>query len=356
MRRRVMLVGLFLLATGGLVQVSAASTKPDSECPIGSPAPYIRTEHLADGGHIHHYAVDGETLVPEPPTDFVPLQASDERLARYGFPPRPVDPTERAVWAAEMSAWQPVPHKGLCVTDRVFGRSGRATDSYETLSPPEMGQDFPWSGYLDDQTVDTYIAVQGDYNQKPYGSTACAGAEMGAWVGFGGYNSYSLIQTGTAMYKSGGTPVYFAWYEYLDETHLNPAVVMPNVDVSPGDSIHLYTVHQRSTGQTTFYVADNTSQTQQSVIKTLASSYYDGTSVQHIAEAPLGHKLANFGNLNWTNTKVQLLSGNWVSLGSRSPTELRSKDYYTDQSFHTTADPDPMSSNTSFTDRWLRCD
>jgi len=87
----------------------------------------------------------------------------------------------------------------------------------------------------------------------------------------------------------------------------------------------------------------------------LASSYYDGTSAEHIAEAAGGTYLANFGNLNWTNTKVQNLAGDWKSLGSRVPDEIKSKFYYTDFDFHITADPDAMSSNTTFTDRWLRC-
>ena len=349
----VFLVALALVSAPSVAAGADSGSMDQSARPEGwTAAPLTKVEELPDGGKLNHYEVDGDTVVPVPPADFSPLTASDADLTTYGLPPGPAaDADDFPAWSLDMAAWKPGPDLGLCITDLHFGSSFVRTSASTAFVP--IGQDEPWSGYVADETSNTYIAVQGDYVQKAKGATSCSPATMGSWVGIGGYSTESLIQTGTAFTS---TPTYYAWYEYIDPTHGNPAVMMPNVDVDPGEGIHVYTVHQRSTGQTTFYVYDTTDGTHQSVVKTIASSYYDGKSGEHIAEAAGGTYLGNFGNLNWTNTKVQLLSGTWVSLGSRSPTELKSKYYYTDFNYHITADPDPMSSTTTFTDRWLRCD
>jgi len=261
--RRFAVLGVLLVLSippsAGAYDTSAAGA---SECRVGTPADLAWTEALPDGGRLYHYALDGDTVVPSPPIGFDPLRASDSDLERYGFPPRPARAEERSGWTEDMATWQPSPHRGLCVTDRRFGSFVDGPDALVSAVPP--GIDVPWSGYVADESVDTYIAAQGDYNQKAFGATACSPAEMGSWVGIGGYTTGSLIQVGTGMFKQSGVAKYWAWYEYIRPANQNPAVEMPNVDVNPGDNIHLYTVHQRSTGITTFYVHNGTNGTNQS--------------------------------------------------------------------------------------------
>lgn len=65
--------------------------------------------------------------------------------------------------------------------------------------------------------------------------------------------------------------------------------------------MHSYTVHQTSgAGQTTFYVADNTTGTSQSVIVNLSPSYYDGRTAEWIDERPLVNgSISRSGTSGW---------------------------------------------------------
>jgi len=262
----------------------------------------IRIVQLADGGSIDIYDKGGLIAsTPQPPATFDPLSASDEDLATYGFPQRPSAANDLAQWQDEMSLWRPTKDIGECQTAR------RATHYQNPI----------WSGYDADSSSSTYYrAVQGDYAQPSKHSTSCTPNEEVSWVGLGGYHTARLIQTGTGINTSGG---YYAWYEYLNASGGIPITVLPSVTVHAGDSIHLYVVHQTSgSGQTTFYVADNTTGTSQSKIINLGSSYYDGYSAEFIDERPSyiygPTNLTNFYRVNWTNTKVYPYTGTWYTL------------------------------------------
>jgi hypothetical protein len=297
-------------------------------------------EKQSDGGQLDDYWIDGLlNQVAVPPRNFQPLTASDEALAMYGFPARPAAEDALAAWTDDLANWKPTPDLGLCQTTM------RAT----------VVQASNWSGYYATVSSNLYIAAQGDYHQPTAGSTSCTSPQEVSWVGVGGVYSNALIQDGTGISTSGG---YYAWYEYLNTSGGGISITkLPSVTVHAGDRMHSYTVHQTSgVGQTTFYVADNTTSTSQSVIVNLSSSYYDGRTAEWIDERPLvngsNSPLRNFGTVNWTNTQAQRANSTWYTLGSQPYVEV---DMMDNTFSHYLAFPNSLSSNTTFTDNWFRC-
>jgi Peptidase A4 family len=295
---------------------------------------------LPDGGQIDTY--DSGARVPVPPKGFSPMTASDAALATYGFPPRPTDVVALSAWQSNMTTWTWTPDTGLCATDK------RAT----TLVSSN------WAGYLATSPTPVFIATQGDYHQAAKGSTSCSSPQEVSWVGIGGQASPTsgLIQDGTGIDTTGAL---YAWYEYLyfDSNGVMHGIFltkMPSVTVHAGDRIHSYVVHQTSgSGQTTFYVADNTTGTSKSVIQDLSSSYYDGRTAEWIDERlTVGGGLApltNFGNINWTNTKAQKSNATWYNLGNLTYDKV-------DLTIpHALAYPGALTSSTTFTDTWYNC-
>ena len=263
-------------------------------------------------------------------------------LATYGFPERPDGSGQLAAWNDDLATWRWTADTGLCETN------ARATTDPNTN----------WAGYRADVTSNLFIAVQGDYHQAVKGTTSCSNPYEASWVGIGGaYGLNSgLIQDGTGIDPNGSL---YAWYEYLyldssGNFHGINLTKMPSVIVHGGDRIHSYVVHQTSgAGQTTFYVADNTTGTSKSVIVNLGSAYYDGRTAEWIDERlTVGGSLApltNFGHIDWTNTKAQRNNTTWYNLGSLS---------YTKEDItipHAIAYPNALSSSTTFTDWWYNC-
>ena len=253
-----------------------------------------------------------------------------------------------------MAAWRRTPDLGLCETQaRAEASQDVVVDDSE--DPSGSRNSLNWAGYVTDETSNTYIAVQGDWTQPAVADTICNNETEATWVGLGGYNTARLIQAGTAYLRGSTIPI--AWYEYLGANGAGIGLTgMPSVTVRKSDRLHAYVVIQRSTGQTTFYVADNTTGTSQTVIKTLSvSTYYDGTSPDFIDErlsyGGVIQNLYNFTNVPWTNTKVQNTAGTWSSLGSHGEIALNMRNIDTD----ILAAPGAMTSTTTFLDDYKQC-
>lgn len=359
MRRLIQITALLALA---LATTPPAAARGDTAfagvpngCPAGAtPLALTGVTVLPDGGKMDWYDGSGSPRVPVPPTGFEPSTASDDELALYGFPPRPVEPDALASWNAEMLAWKPTPDAGLCQLSQALGSAAMAAPSTTSTDWAHVGLN--WSGYVAKQTTTTYIAVQGDYYQAAYHSSSCPNPLLwGSWTGLGGYwlDSGGIIQTGTAVStSSSGTATYYAWTEVYP---LAPKT-WSQVVVHPGDHIHTYVVYQRSTGQTTMYVADDTTGTQKSEIETQPAKYYDGRTAEAIDERNTASggtgDLLNFGTVGWFNLQVQKTSGTWYTLGSQTP---EAQEIYSNSTKKILALPDAMSSSTAFTDRWYSC-
>ena len=169
---RSMTVALVLCAAlVGTPTATSAGSGVNSVCNSGgTPAQLTSVESLPDGGEIHHYNVDGNSMVPVPPIDFDPVYATAEQLDTYGFPPRPSTAAALDQWQGDMNGWKRTP---IDISSPIC------------LCP----LDTPWSGYVVHKATDTYIAVQGDFHQPYFRSSSCLDPQEGSWTGIGGYET-----------------------------------------------------------------------------------------------------------------------------------------------------------------------
>jgi Peptidase A4 family len=135
-------------------------------------------------------------------------------------------------------------------------------------------------------------------------SPGAASASVSTWIGIDGWNSTSLIQTGTAtdFNASNGTTHYFAWFEVL------PAQQTEQVqfDVSAGDAIYA-AITQSSSTQWLIVLVDRTNGRTITTTQTYSGPQNAADFVQ---EAPTNTStntvlpLAKFATLTFLNARV----------------------------------------------------
>ncbi len=275
---------------------------------------------LSDGGKIYVYYIDGiENDFPVPPAGFKPIEASDEELATYGFPPRPDNEAELTEWNENMAAYKYTPIPQISQTDVIHG----AYQPYITANnsnPKSLDQttgSSNWSGYV---SKGSFAMVQGDFIQPTANPSNPLHTHESTWTGLGGYYSGKLVQTGTAMNTDTPTPEYYAWYEYLGTSVSYPEIRFNSITVKPGNSIHTYCSFQQANNKFNAYIANNTNGTSQSVLVTLsASEFFDSSTADFINEKPtvsIDNGLTNYGTTSWWNCQAYTMSCVWQSLGS----------------------------------------
>jgi hypothetical protein len=120
------------------------------------------------------------------------------------------------------------------------------------------------------------------------------------WVGIGGYSERSIEQIGTDSDCSGGSPVYFSWYEMYPR---NPASI--NTKINPGDLIYAE-VSYLGQGRFRLSLSDLTSSFSFSTVETNARA--GRFSAEWVAEAPaLARRilpLSPFGLFQFRNALV----------------------------------------------------
>lgn len=362
---KILALCLAVVLTAASSAAASAATTSDSGAGREETLSCAEVKNLPDGGKAYVYFIDGiENIFPVPPEGFHPVEATDSQLKEYGFPARPKNAADLAKWTETMSAYKrtPVP----AVTKRpdrnhnnVLEKAPKPADSVTVNSLNGVMGSYNWSGYAAKGGTNTYAEVQGDYNQPTVRNTGSANTYECSWVGLGGYGTEKLVQAGTEADRRNGRNVYYAWYEYLGSSGAGVSQIsLPSITVRPGNRIHTYVSFQRSNGVLNCYVANNTNGTSQSVIVNLpTSTYYDGSTAEWIDERTNVNgngntNLTNFGTINWTNCQAYLSSSSkWVSLGSQTYDRIIMVSY--DSDHHYLTEPDALSSNTSFTNRWL---
>lgn len=206
----------------------------------------------------------GATTSIEPPAGFEPIQASDEELARFGYPPRPDSdraPRAYAAWqrAVTASGVRVVPE--LEVTDTVAG-SNRAVPEQAAGSQPKSS--YNWSGAVVTSGATTYNSastfyyVAADYvvpaARQEYG--ICDGGwdrEM-TWVGIDGWGSADVVKAGTESdgfcNKTGTATRYYAWFAWYP----NATTTIKNFPIHPGDDIFVEVWHTSPTSADVYMV------------------------------------------------------------------------------------------------------
>jgi hypothetical protein len=168
-----------------------------------------------------------------------------------------------------------------------------------------------WSGYAAHGA--TFNSVSASWVQ-PAGQCTNKATWSAFWVGLDGYTSRTVEQTGSEVDCSGGSPVYYAWYEMYPANSVN----FSN-PVAPGD--HFTASVTASGSNFTLTITDTTQGWHRAITKSLSSA--QKSSAEVIAEAPCCTAgggilpLTDFGTVHFTNAMA-----NGSVIGNSSPTKI----------------------------------
>jgi hypothetical protein len=166
-------------------------------------------------------------------------------------------------------------------------------------SAPAFQTSSNWAGYVAGGGPQ-YTTVSGEWT-VPAVQAASPLESSASWLGIGGTDTSSLIQTGTTQETNEGATSYFAWYELLP----SPAIAIGGV--SPGD-IMSASISQTAPNEWVLTIKDLTSSQQFT-----GTGTYDVTvdSAEWIEEDPTLAstggliQLADFGTANFTDVSVE---------------------------------------------------
>lgn len=350
-----MLMAFTMFLSLSTINAFAASEATD-EAPSFERVECDSVEVLEDGGKIYTYVIDGVVnKFPVPPDDFDPLTATDEQLSVYGFPTRPVtrDVEAYSSWLALVEDYDSTPIPVIEVMDRPVS-GAMVTDSNSAARAGSIYSS-NWSGYesnLGTSSSSHYTQVQVDYTQPTISSISGTSNSnvIGYWVGLGGHNTGSLVQAGTA---TTGSNDYWAWYEYLSASNLNPAIRITSLEINPGDSIHVYISFQRANDKFNYYIANNTTgKSASGIVEIDADEYFDGSTAEWIIERAQSN-MPNFGSINMTSCQATLnTSSTWTKLNSLSGVNKITLTSNGASSGTVLCSPGSISNNDKFTATW----
>lgn len=316
---------------------------------------------FADGGRLFTYEQDGQEIVlPQPPSDFDPLRASDAALRRYGFQPRPAagEAAERARWESTMSGY-----RGSAPPVSCTGAPPARTGITGEVRHGTVEGSYNWSGFNTQDAGNKYHwdASWADYFQiNGVARTSCkSSAIASAWVGLGGSNPQyaGLVQAGTDAFTNGATA---AWYEWIAGSYDGQAY-FPEIYVYPGDHVAVAVEYQLATETATFAIFDANTGVYRSVLMPgLPPQFYDGSSGDFIIERPGGatgyYPLLNFGSTAFYNARVKnSTSQSWVWLGEPNHVQEQMWSGGGLGLGSLLASPGALTSVNSFTDTYYRC-
>lgn len=158
------------------------------------------------------------------------------------------------------------------------------------LNPDGSGNSSNWAGYVVTGANGSVTDVKGSWVVP---AVACNGGSVNTyasyWVGIDGYpKGPYLEQIGTDGDCVGGTPLYYAWYEFLPKEKF--VQVCPNVEPQAGDQISAEVSF--SDGQFTATLTDE--MTLQSCVVSETVSGAKRSSAEWIAEDPLNQNRQPF--------------------------------------------------------------
>jgi Peptidase A4 family len=168
-----------------------------------------------------------------------------------------------------------------------------------------------WSGYAATGGTGSVSVAKGSWVVP---KVSCSGTAYSAfWVGIDGYSSRTVEQTGTDSDCSGGSPRYYAWYEFYPQaSHL-----VSGLNVSPGDK--MYAEITFSGGKFKAYIKNES--TGKSSTHT-SSIHGDRKSAEWIAEAPSSAggelPLANFGTVLFGKDHTSVADTNYATINGKS--------------------------------------
>jgi hypothetical protein len=157
-----------------------------------------------------------------------------------------------------------------------------------------------WSGYSVTGANGSISEAQGSW-VVPAVSCSTGSQYSSFWVGIDGFNSNSVEQTGTDSDCSGGTPVYYAWYEFYP----HPSFLISRMAVHVGDTM---TAKVSFSGKT--FTVTLIDQTRGTSFSTSSRMNAARSSAEWIAEAPSSSggvlSIANFGTVSFTGSQATM--------------------------------------------------
>ena len=226
------------------------------------------------------------------------------------------------------------------------------------LTPAAEAVSGNWSGYAAlAKTGDTFRYAITSFNipslncaKSPPGTSGYA--YVAHWVGLDGYSNDTVEQTGVDAYCAGTTssPGYYAWYEMYP---LDPVAFS---GVGPGDAITVSVYY--SGGKYNLVLKDTTTGGEINTTQTCpAGSTCENTSAEVITEDPGGavpaYDLADYGNVNYTNTAVTSgtgLHGTLAASAQWTSAEIAMED----PSSVIMAQPSALEGGAAFDDLWKK--
>jgi Peptidase A4 family len=264
--------------------------------------------------------IDGIRTFNSPPADFDAVNATDEALATYGFPPRPnkeTDPKNFATWAKAMAAAK-TRWNGELKSTGVYSRPARAASAPATAASsatPKTVYYYNWSGFVNTNTLTKYSTktsfyyVVSEFNVPAVTVPSCDGGwdwEV-SWNGIdGNQDQNALLQGGSSSeaYCSGSTKKwsYYAWVEWW------PAYpILSEFTVSPGDDMYVETWDTSATQGYVYLVDETTGVSGTYGLTPNGGAGLIGNSAEYIVERPCcrsnnDYPLANYVWDFWANS------------------------------------------------------
>jgi len=91
-----------------------------------------------------------------------------------------------------------------------------------------------WSGYAVTGSVGSVTEIWGSWIVPSVAGTCSSTDQYSSfWVGIDGFTSSTVEQTGTDSDCQGGSPTYYAWYEFYPA----PSFIISGITVNPGDKM-----------------------------------------------------------------------------------------------------------------------
>ncbi|TQF06872.1 hypothetical protein E6W39_37640 [Kitasatospora acidiphila] len=168
-------------------------------------------------------------------------------------------------------------------------------------TPANQNYSANWAGYVANANSGTgpYKTVSANWT-APTATCTSQDTYSSFWVGLDGDGSDTVEQTGTSADCSGGSPVYYAWYE------MYPAYPVQLPDhVQPGDQLSASVVTDGS-GSFTLTISDSSQGWTESTSQQLSGAQL--ASAEVIAEAPSSNAgvlpLTDFGTVQFSGASV----------------------------------------------------
>ncbi len=219
------------------------------------------------------------------PTAFDAVNASDEQLEAYGFPPRPDQNDTKAYerWVLAVSMTR-VPGKYVNtgryhLPNHLKGKV--ETNSTENISNYSSGN---WNGFAIYGGSPALTKVEGEWIVPSVNNQYSIPGDgyMSEWVGLDGDGTNDLIQDGTEQQYAGGAS-YYAWIEFYPQ----PELEVSSFPVAPGDVIIAYSwvTGSGSSVKGNYYLANlNTKKSGSTSLKIPSGTKFVGKSAEWIVE------------------------------------------------------------------------